>query len=135
MSLTRWTPLVFMAPGKYLDTEYDWRSFDLESWSNYFTYEPDGWNGLNDTTDPPRRTIRREKGDCDDYALVAASWLLGNNHSAKLVYCYKPWPFQAHLIAVGNGKTYSTGQIRTQTPAEFLEKSRYTRSLTRRLTI
>lgn len=131
--LPNWAPLLYAAPNRYIDTDYDWPDFDLEHWSTEtFTWESDGWMGLRDTVQPPTQTIETGCGDCDDYALVALSYLAYWDVSCNLAFLYNVgWPPGGHVIAYTQTKTYSSGVIRRERAQDFKARSDYNVMLTR----
>lgn len=134
MNLTRPSLLVFARAARYLDTEYDWDSFDLRRWSDEeYTWRQDPWNGMRDFVQPPRETIRTGEGDCDDYALVAASWAAATDRDGLGMAVCGRGPGLHHMLAFDDEHTYSSGDVEAQTPGEYLDGSRYTWIYTRRV--
>lgn len=132
--LTWWTPFTFLFPDRYVDTGSFWRSFDVESWSaDYYDWTQDDWNGLQDIAQPPRETVEAARGDCEDYALVAASWAVANDRNdVGIAFCIDsqvPWP--THVVAYDAERVYSSGTIREQSLDAYLDDSAYVRALRR----
>lgn len=136
MKLRRWTPLTFLLPSRYVDTGEFWEDFELEEWANgLYDWTQDPWNGFRDFATPPMQTVRDGQGDCEDFALVALSWAVANDRSGLgLGFCWesnRPWP--THVIAYDEGYVYSSGDIDSATVDEWLEESRYSFVLRRRV--
>lgn len=136
MKLRRWTPLTFLLPSRYVDTGEFWEDFDLEEWANGpYEWTQDPWNGFRDFATPPVKTVRDGQGDCEDFALVALSWAVTNDRSGLgLGFCWesnRPWP--THVIAYDEEYVYSSGDIDSTTVDEWLEDSRYSFVLRRRV--
>lgn len=136
MRLRRWTPLTFLLPSRYLDTDRDWDAFDLVTWArDHYRWRQDPWNGFLDVAQTPAETIERRRGDCEDFALVAASWARGNGHKGVgLGLCWelrRPWP--THVIAYDEEFVYSSGGIWKTSVAEWRKESPYVFVLKRRV--
>lgn len=133
--LTWWTPFTYLFPSRYIETGDDWRNFDIESWSDdFYDWTEDGWNGLRDFAKPPEKTVEKGKGDCEDYALVAASWAIANDRpGVGLAFCIGPKPWPTHVIAYDDERVYSSGVITEQSVESFLERTEYERTLRRRV--
>lgn len=135
--ITRWTPFVYLFPGRYVEPGSDWESFDLESWaSEFYDWKQDAWNGLRDFAQRPAKTVDKAKGDCEDFALVAASWALSNDHDeVGLAFCLgETWPIPRHVIAYDTERVYSSGSITKESVAEYIDRTKYSRALKRDLT-
>lgn len=136
-TLKRWTPLTFISPSHYVDTDEFWSSFDLEDWSqSKYQWTQDSWNGLRDFAQLPRETVRMGRGDCEDYALVAISWAKANHRDrVGLAFCWEwPYPWPTHVIAFDNERVYSSGRIFTKSVREWTDDSeRYGFALKRRV--
>lgn len=136
MRLRQWTPLTFLAPGRYVDRDVDWQHFDLEEWSRA-TYEwtEDPWNGFRDFARPPATTLAEGHGDCEDYALVAASWALGTGREGVgIAFCWAwPYPWPRHVIAFDADRVYSSGDVVRASVDEWVRDSRYDYALERRI--
>lgn len=125
MDVRRWTPLTFLFPGRYVDRDPFWAEFDLEGWS--YDWVQDDWNGLSDFATPPRETVERGQGDCEDYALVAISWAVANDREGVgIAFCWElPWPIPTHVIAFDDERVYSSGEILTMSVEAWVERSEY----------
>lgn len=134
--LTWWTPFTYLAPSRYLSTGEFWRDFDIEHWSEtFYDWTPDEWNGLRDFAKPPDRTVEEAEGDCEDYALVAASWAVANDRTGVgLAFCIGPKPWPTHVVAYDADRVYSSGVITEQSLESFLDRTKYSRTLRRRIT-
>lgn len=133
MKLRRWAPFVTAAPGRYADPEAIPEGFDFEAWADEFEWTQDPWNGWLDVAATVPETIETERGDCEDYALVAVSWGLVRDRSGLgMAFCFPPRsPVARHVIAYDDERVYSSGRIVEKTPSEWLEDSRYVRMLRR----
>lgn len=136
MRLRRWTPLTFLLPSRYLDRDRDWEAFDLVAWSrDEYRWQQDRWNGLLDIARTPAETLDRRRGDCEDYALVAASWAVGNGREGVgLGLCWelsRPWP--THVIAFDEEFVYSSGEIWKTSVEQWRQESPYALVLRRRV--
>ncbi|MFB6296013.1 MAG: hypothetical protein ABEH66_04130 [Halobacteriales archaeon] len=136
MELTRWTPLTYVAPGLFVDDGEFWADFDLEEWSRT-TYEwtQDPWNGFLDVAKRPRETVADGTGDCEDYALVAASWAAAQGRNGiGLAFCWEtPYPWPRHAIAFDAERVYSSGSITESSVDDWVAQSRYVFSVRRRV--
>lgn len=134
--LSHWTPFTYVFPWRYVEPAEPVASIDIESWSrSEYDWVSDAWNGLRDFATPPAETLAKGEGDCEDYALVAASWALANDRSGVgLAFCIerpKVWP--THVIAFDEERVYSSGSITTQSVERWLENSTYDHALRRRI--
>ena len=137
MEIRRWTPFTFLAPSRYVAPGEFWSDFDLESWSRErYDWSEDAWNGFLDFAKRPRDTIDDEAGDCEDYALVAASWAIAQGREdVGLAFCWEtPYPWARHVIAFDAEHVYSSGTITTESVDEWVEDSQYVFSVRRRIT-
>lgn len=126
MELSRWTPLTFAFPGRYVNRDPFWRDFDLEAWSSEtYNWDRDEWSGWRDFAARPRETVERGHGDCEDYALVAVAWSIANGReSVGLAFCWDlPWPIPTHVIAYDDDRVYSSGYIVPKTVDEWIAES------------
>ncbi|MFC6990094.1 hypothetical protein ACFQJD_17815 [Haloplanus sp. GCM10025708] len=134
MKPTRFSLLVFFLTRRYLDTAYDWDRFDIEEWSrNRYEWTQDPWNGLNDFVQEPATTIETGTGDCDDYALVAASWATAVGRDGVGLGLCGRGPRIRHMIAFDADRSYSSGDIYSTGPGAYLDRSEYTWIYTRRI--
>lgn len=134
--LTWWTPFTYLFPSRYVDTSETVASLDLESWSRTeYDWVSDAWNGFRDFAKPPAKTLVDEEGDCEDYALVAASWALANERSGVgIAFCIeKPKVWPTHVIAFDDERVYSSGNINQESVDSWLEGSDYDYALRRRI--
>lgn len=134
-AVVRWTPLVIAAPRRYLGRGRTWESFDFESWTERYEWREDAWNGWFDIARRPDDTVAAETGDCEDYALVAASWALARGRTpVGLGFCFVSWlPVPRHAVAYDRDRVYSSGEVREETVDDFLDRTEYTWALRRRL--
>jgi hypothetical protein len=134
MALTRWTPLTFLFPRRYVDRDDFWVDFDLETWSREtYDWDQDRWSGWRDFAARPRETVSRGHGDCEDYALVAVAWAVAQDRTGVgIAFCWDPpWPFPTHVIAYDDERVYSSGRITVERVDEWVEGSTYSFALRR----
>lgn len=137
MEFRRWTPFIFIAPGRYLDHDEFWSDFDLEQWSRTtYNWTGDPWNGIRDFAKRPRDTVAEGAGDCEDYALVAVSWAIAQGRGqVGLAFCWEPpYPWPRHAIAFDEDRVYSSGTISEKSVDEWVDDSRYVFSVSRQIT-
>lgn len=124
--ICNWTPLLFLRPHRFVETGPLWESFDFDAWNRNFTWESDGWNGLKDTVTDPATTVATQQGDCDDLAVVAASWCRANDRpGAGIAACWSDHPWPTHAVAFDAERVYSSGTIHNKTFGEWLNESEY----------
>lgn len=131
-----WTPFTFLFPWRYVETGEPWSSLDLDDWSaDEYDWIADDWNGFKDFASPPRETLDLGEGDCEDYALVAASWALTHGRDGVgIAFCIeKPRVWPTHVIAFDEERVYSSGYITTQSVDSWLDNSDYDYALRRRI--
>jgi len=121
--------MVWSFPNRYVEESYRWRTFDLHDWSrNEYEWKADPPGLWNDRVQRPSDTVRKGTGDCDDYALVAASCSVskGRRGVGLAVMGHYNWgvPVPTHMIAYDRHETYSSGRIRHESPDEFVERDR-----------
>lgn len=136
MNVRRWTPLTFVAPDRYIDRDDWWQSFDLRTWSeSEYDWTEDAWNGYLDIARHPRECVDVGEGDCEDYALVALSWAVAHDREKLgLAFCWKPpYPWPRHVIAFDEERVYSSGSIVRASVDEWVDDSRYSFALRRRV--
>jgi len=133
--IPRWTPLVLISPRWGIDTDHDWHSVDLHEWADRYQWEQDGFNGLLDLAADPVETYRTERGDCEDFALVCASWLEAHNKPWGLAGMWStdivPEQARGHVVAFDTERVYSSGEIVAETVAETVDRLGYDVHLTR----
>jgi len=134
MKLTRWTPLTFLFPRRYVDRGGFWTDFDLKEWSREtYDWDQDEWSGWWDFAAEPRETVERGHGDCEDYALVAVAWAVAHGRTGVgIAFCWDPpWPFPTHVIAYDDERVYSSGKVSAASVDEWVEASTYSFALRR----
>ena len=127
--LHRWTGFVYLAPRRYCDPAAA-ADLDIEAWSRRFDWRADAWNGWRDRAKPVADTIADARGDCEDYALVAASWALARNLPVRLAFCLRG-VVPRHVVAVTDRRVYSSGAIHPGPLSDYLAATRYERALQR----
>ena len=128
MDVERWTPLTMLFPERYVDTSEFWAEFDLEEWSaSQYDWTRDSWNGFRDFAKRPVETISEDIGDCEDYALVAASWAVAHGRAGVgLGFCWDlPYPWPRHVIAFDDDTVYSSGDIVKESVTQYLDRTEY----------
>lgn len=136
MHLPRWTPLVFAAPDRFVEVDDTWAAFPFERWSRRaYEWTSDGWNGFRDVARHPVETTALNRGDCEDYALVAASWARSAGRAdVGLGFCWEwPYPWPTHVVAYDDERVYSSGDVTRQSVAEWVRESTYRYCLKRPL--
>jgi len=136
MELRRWTPLAFVAPGRFVDRDAFWADFDLESWADdEYEWTQDRWNGFADFARRPRHTVAGGIGDCEDFALVAVSWAVAQGRDGVgVAFCWKPpYPWPSHVIAFDEECVYSSGDVEPTSVDGWLADSDYVFALRRRV--
>lgn len=136
MSILQWTPLAFLFPDRHMSDNIWVTSLDFEKWSEEeYQWEQDGWNGFADFLTSPPETIVSGKGDCEDYAFVAASWARSRDKDVTLTLCFEGYsPVPQHMIAAFDGNVYSSDGIRTDTTIdEYIESSKYSWAINRKV--
>ncbi len=129
--LHRFSVWFLLFPRLFLNTEYTWDEFDIVSWSaTEYEYQADPLFGLWDIVQPVPETLTSGAGDCDDYALVAASYLYATtDHEISLgVHIgVTTRPGKGHLTVYDHTaeKVYSSGVIYPDTFEEFTARSEY----------
>lgn len=136
MELRRWTPLTFLFPASYVETDPIWADFDFRRWAREdYEWTQDPWNGFRDFAKRPSETVAQERGDCEDFALVAISWAAAQNRPGVGVgFCWesnRPWP--THVIAYDAEHVYSSGEIREVDVDDWIGASKYAFALKRRV--
>lgn len=128
MDVRRWTPFTFVVPGWYVDRDEFWADFDFETWAaTEYDWDADRWNGIRDFAREPMETVERGRGDCEDFALVAASWAVADGRDGVgLAFCWKPpYPWPTHVIAYDEDRVYSSGDVERESVADWLADSEY----------
>lgn len=115
----RWTPFIFLWPKRYIDPHAT-IAIDLETWSDTFEWSEDPWNGYQDFAQPVRQTIQSREGDCEDYSLVAASWLVSRGEDVELVCCFDENFAPTHVVCYDGERVYSSGAIFDKNLDEYL---------------
>jgi len=124
----RWSAVAFLWPRRYIDVDAV-VDINLEAFSDRYSWRQDAWNGLRDIAKPVSETVADERGDCEDYALVAASCLLRRGaDDVHIAACFKRvWgvPVPRHVVAIGGDAVYSSGIIHEMSLEEYLGQSDY----------
>jgi hypothetical protein len=134
MKLRRWTPLMFAFPQFYVEESEFWADRSLGRWSDReYEWTRDAWNGVRDFAQPPRTTYEECRGDCEDYALVAACVLVsrGRTNLHFAVVTSRVIPEHFVLYDTERERVYSSGIVHEKTLDEYVADSRYERSISR----
>lgn len=126
--LKRWTPLTYLRPAAYISRGPFWETFDLESWSRFrYHWDSDPWNGYKDFAQRPETTVSDGRGDCEDYALVAASWAIAQGRGpVRLGFCWEKGNLHpTHAVCDDGQRIYSSGELYDDRPDEYLEWAPY----------
>ena len=136
MKLRRWTPLLFSSPKSYVEESEFWADIEFEQWSDEeYEWVKDNWNGVRDFVQEPRTTYEKGEGDCEDYALVAASVLVsrGRTDLHFAVVTSRVVPEHFVLYDADRERVYSSGTIHEKPLDEYVAGSRYKRSTSRQI--
>lgn len=128
MEIRRWPPLTILIPARYVDRSDFWTELNIEEWSSeVYKWKQDPWKGYRDFAKRPVETISDGEGDCEDYALVAASCALTQGQQGVgLGFCWKRFdPRPRHVIAFDGEFVYSEGEIRRESVEEHIDRSQY----------
>lgn len=126
--LRRWSALVFLFPERYVEPA-GFEDFDLHEWSREtFEWRREGQWPWQDTVQETAETLLSGRGDCDDYALLAASWSLAHGHTGVGLavmghYAAHVLPRPTHMVAYDAVHVYSSGRIVRGTPQAFVADS------------
>ena len=132
--LRRLSLLILLIPRQFVRTDGSLVDFDFEAWSSSeYRWDQDAWSGLHDFAQEVEETLERGHGDCEDYAVVAASWALQNGREdVGLALCWEwPYPWSRHVIAYDADRVYSSGTIFQGSVDEWVDQSRYFYALER----
>lgn len=136
MDIRRWTPLTFLAPRRYLEAVPFEQESEFRTWAReQYDWTEDPWNGFLDFAARPTETVEAGRGDCEDFALVAVSWAIEQGRpGVGLGFCWestRPWP--THVIAFDEEYVYSSGTIVEASVDGWLEGSKYSYVLRRKV--
>lgn len=133
----RLTLFYFLSPRLYIDDDFNWTDFDMRRWSEQeYDWQQDDWNGLKDTVQRPTDTLRTGRGDCDDYSLVALSWLDSTtDHRLYLSILYSLSHRQGHMVTYDatDETVYSSGEVLDMTLDEYELQSPYSWRMDRKI--
>jgi len=126
----RFSFLAWLFPNRFVERNDRWHAFSLYDWSgDGYEYQKDSAGLWNDTVKHPADTVATGVGDCEDYALVAASWAASNRREGVgLAVCghrVGPVPVTDHMIAYDSRRVYSSGYIFDLSVDEYLKSSEY----------
>lgn len=123
----RWTYFVYVFPSHYVEESRKWRERDIEAWSeDHYFWQQDEYNGLKDFAQKPEKTWRTCRGDCEDYALVAASCLTSSGHNVSICFCGSNL-LAEHVFCYDRDTCtiYSSGKIIDSILLEYIADSEY----------
>jgi len=125
--MIRLSAFFYLWPHRFIES-CDWQEKEsLVSWSiNTYDWRQDDWNGMKDTVQRPQKTWESGAGDCDDYALVVASYL-ANTTDNTLHVCALYTIGSGHMVIYDETeeRVYSSGVVLSQTLSEYKSKSKY----------
>lgn len=125
--LPQWLPTYFLDPKAYAAEGEGWAEFDFEAWSDAeYDYQADDWGGLKNIPKDPAETVRSGVGDCEDYALVALSWLRATDaDTAGMAVLYFGEQSFGHAVAYSENRVFSSGRIYEMGLEAYLKTTSY----------
>ncbi|MFB6193593.1 MAG: transglutaminase-like domain-containing protein [Halobaculum sp.] len=122
------SPLVYRKPERYLATGEPFASLDVAAWSAAFEWEQDPLAGVADYLTRPRKTVKRKRGDCEDYAFVVASALLEQDVSPVTLWWM--WGIRngrptGHTLVADADRSYSNGKLFRKSPETYADDNGY----------
>lgn len=137
MDPRRWSPLTYLAPTGTSTATRSGGTFDFRGWADEdYRWVQDRWNGFLDLARRLRVTVAAGAGDSEDFALVAVSWAVANDHDGiGLGFCFEPRnPIPRHVVAYDDTNVYSSGDIEpVSVDAWLADSERYRHVLRRRV--
>lgn len=130
--MIRWTPFIFLYPKAFISGSWEIRRLNLKTWSEE-DYEYQSDLKYRDFAKPPERTIEQGSGDCEDYALVAASWAYTRKRPVTIAFVGKSKELPSHVVAYDGENVYSSGEIIRGDIEEFIEESEFDYSIKRKI--
>jgi len=122
--ITNWTVWVFLCPRSFIDPAAT-EKINFEDWTRRFDWDQDEWDGIKDYATPVRDTIEAAHGDCEDYALVAASDSVRRGcGTVGLGFCFDGI-LPSHVIAYDESRIYSSGDVREWSVEEYIDNTEY----------
>ncbi len=113
-----------LRPERYVKPELDWSSFDLRWFNKKFTWQEDKLFGVWDRLQPVEETLSKRQGDCEDYAFVAASYLLSEtDEPVSLAYLMRG--VEAHIVCFTDDAVYSSGKTFEWTLGQYCLQKNY----------
>jgi len=134
--LQYWTPIVFLAPERYVAEGDHFAEVPLRAWSEAgYTYDPDPWQGWNDFLTPPEEMLSMNaEGDCEDYAFLAASVLASRGVSPiDIVFLTAEDGVGGHVLCATEARVFSSGDVFNRPLREWLPETRWTLPIRRRV--
>lgn len=103
------------------------------AWSKDFTYKSDPGAPYGNLIKPVEHTYEDKTGDCEDYALVMASWgIAEGSEDMKLAWLWAEGDIApSHVVATDGDHVYSSGVILHMNISEYAESHGYETVLTR----
>jgi transglutaminase-like putative cysteine protease len=123
MILHRQTIFIWIAPWWFVETDPEFAVVDLARWGEEkYDWTQDPLGGAIDTVRYPRDVLETGDGDCEDYAVFAASVLASRGvEDLAFVSCTKGW-IPDHTVLYADGNVYSNGTIyKNTTPDQFAD--------------
>lgn len=109
------TPLALAWPRRYINPGAA-AELDIEQYSERYEWRQDPAGGLIDTLKPPAAMVEDPRGDCEDYAFLAASWAIAADQTpVALGLCTDSYLLR-HTVAIagvgtGDECVYSSGAV------------------------
>lgn len=123
----RHTLLLLLFPSRFIDTGLD--EFDFKAWfSEEYEWEQDPLWGLLDHAQPVEDTIDRNRGDCVDIGLVAASWLASRDQPVYFGVSFRgpgKLQFPRHFVASDGQRVFDNRAIWPSITEYLEERPRY----------
>lgn len=109
-ALTRHTLRLLAQPGYFI--EDGWGDLNIHAWREGFTWRRDPLKGALDHVSPIETTVETQRGDCDDFAVVAASWLHAQDRPVYLGISTQRFIPRHVFVVDGDGRVYEgTGRL------------------------
>lgn len=109
-------------PERFLDPEAT-EDLDIGLFTNRFRHNSDKMHGLYDVTKSVDSAIREKSGDCEDYSVVAASWLIQNTDRRPQIILYVvKGGLYAHVNVYDGERIYDYNGMHSTKPENYQER-------------